>query len=314
MLRSTLLLAITLAACSDLGPPATTPEPAPASTVSTPTRPAPVTPLNLPSLAGTPAASRVADGDPSPPTIHSLPDGRRFIHDGYRDRITLEDPTTGVRTDLGEVTLVAVPRLGHLIVPKTEPAHYHDVDPTAPRLRPLWRTPDHPEPTVLALVTLVGLDRGAPLFLVRHQRVAPIGAAPPPFPTVELVRLAAPGSPEIRVVPISADHAAPSADAVRDHRLLLLGPHRDLPAGDPPSAWRAPFSAPVSVLDLRTLAVRPLGDARGDWTDGTAVPHPYIAVRWTDHDAHARDHGWAEGCINTVDPTHERLVPCTPRP
>jgi len=308
-----LLLACAALACgAELDPPAT-PASASASTSSRDLAASTAPRLNLPALDGTPAPLVAAD-DPQAPTVHALPDGRRFIHDSHRDRITLEDPRTGERTDLGEAVLLAVPRLGYLIVPKREPATYHDVDPDAPRLRPLWRAPGHPGPTTLVFTELVGLDRGAPLFLVRKRRVGAPSVPLPPFPTVDLVRVAAPGAPEVTTVRVTSDHHAPGDDAVRGRKLVLVGPQRDLPPGAPAAARTRPFTAPVILLDLDSHAVQALGEARGDWTVATAVPHPYLAVRWTDHDPHARDHGWAEACINTVDPHRGLLTACTPRP
>jgi hypothetical protein len=289
------------------------PRPVPKASVSQPVpeaSPAPlVAPaaLNLPALDPDPATVP-APGDPPPPTLHRLPDGRTFIHDGHRDRIAVRD-AAGRDHDLGEAVLVAVPRLGWLIAPKTDPGQFHDVDPAAPRLRPLWAQPTDPDPAVHVRISLAGLDRGAPLFLVRRLRQPPASARLVAATTSQLVRVAAPGRVETRAIELPPDLHVPGSDAVRDRRLLLVG--ADIRRGDPPSPWDTPFTAEVTLLDLETLALRRLGEAVGAWTRTTAVPHPYLAVRWTDHAAHARDHGWAERCINHVDPHDDSLTPCS---
>lgn len=298
-----------LACHPELAPVSTTPTPAAARHPSP--APAAVTALdlNLPAIEPDPAIVLAAVGDGPPPTAHRLPDGRVLIHDGYRDRVAIRDPRTGRDTDLGEVTRVDVPRLGWLIVPKTDGSpHYHDVDPAAPRLRSLWRSADA-DPALFTRATLAGLDRGAPLFVVRYVGQG-AGQEMLSQRGTQLVRVLGPGRVEARPVPLAFDVDAPSADAVRDHRLLLVdtGPPRR--AG---LATGQAFTAAAQVLDLGDLTVRELGEARGAWTDATAMPHPYLALRWSDHDRHARDHGWAEGCINIVDVAHEQLTPCAPR-
>ena len=66
------------------------------------------------------------------------------------------------------------------------------------------------------------------------------------------------------------------------------------------------------VLDLTATQTRRIGDARGDWSMSTSIPHPYVAVQWTDHDRHGRGSWFAEACVNRVDPASERLTACTP--
>ncbi len=288
------LLALALTACDTAHetaaptpaarPPTFVPTPVAASTA--------VVSLNLPETEPTPAPPPHVPGQPYAPTTHRLPDGREFIHDSHRDRIAIRDPSAAEPIDLGQAILLTVPRLGDLIIPPPEGAvAYHDVDPDAPRLRLLWTAPTSGS-------RLVGVDRGAPVFLARSDTNK-----------VELVRITGPGVHDTRPIDLPADLSPPSNDAVRDHRLLLV---RFDPR--PPHPLQGlDFSAAVFVLDLGTRALRALGDATGTYTSGTAMPHPYVAVRWTDHDPHARDIGWAEDCVNLVDPAREHLTPCAPR-
>jgi hypothetical protein len=194
---------------------------------------------------------------------------------------------------------VIVPHLGTLIVPKSSDGvhRYHDIDPTAPRLRLLW------QPALDAHAQLAGLDRGAPLFLVRRDGVA----------TVDLVRVPAPGAPEIRTTTLPDNFHPASTDAVRGTRLLLVGPSAGPaepgPIHDGRELW-APFTGSVLLLDLATDQRRTLGEATGAWSRTTAVPHSYVAVQWTDHDPHGRGRWFPEECINRVDVASERLTRC----
>lgn len=300
MHRALLALAIQLA-CTDHGdtapPSAPTSASIPDSSFASP--PAPTPPaapaaLNLP--ASDPIVTPVhKPGDIPAPTVHRLPDGREFIHDLYRDRISIRDAANHA-TDLGEVTLLAVPGLGSLILPKDADGRprYHDVDPTAPRLRLLWAPPADVHPI------LAGLDRGAPLFYLRRDdRTA-----------IDLVRVPAPGVAETRTIKLGVPFIPASSDAVRGDRILLVGV---TPRTRTTMDWTGPgITEPVVVLDLTAAQTRRIGDARGDWSMSTSIPHPYVAVQWTDHDRHGRGSWFAEACVNRVDPASERLTACTP--
>jgi hypothetical protein len=285
------LLALALAAC-DTTRETSAPVPAaqPLAPAPTPAASTAIVSLNLPATEPNPAPPHIP-GEPYAPTTHRLPDGREFIHDSNRDRISVRDPSSPDPIDLGQATLLTVPRLGELIVPRPEAeVRYHDVDPDAPRLRLLWTAP-------ASGALFAGVDRGAPVFLVRGATT-----------TAELVRITGPGTTDTRAIDLPLGLGPPSTDAVRDHRLLLVRhePQR------PQNFLGRNFSAAVFVLDVEANTLRPLGDATGAWTSGTAMPHPYVVVRWTDHDPHARDVGWAEDCVNLVDPARERLTPCAP--
>lgn len=312
MSRVLLALALNLLACTEHGADTAPPAPAPHAAASPPPfvatsslpvtnqpqRPAAPVTLNLPATDPIVVPPYVV-GQETPPTTHRLPDGREFIHDSYRDRIAVRDPATGEQTDLGEAILVIVPHLGTLIVPKNKDGayRYHDIDPTAPRLRFVWQSP------IDAYHQLAGLDRGAPLFLLRRDGVA----------TVDLVRVPAPGAPEIRTTTLPDDFHPASTDAVRGTRLLLVGPSAKPaepgPIHDGREIW-SPFTGSVLLLDLATDQRRNLGEATGEWSMTTAVPHSYIAVRWTDHDPHGRGRWFPETCINRVDVASEHLTRC----
>lgn len=309
MRRLALVLSLALAsgpACAALEPslPAATPD-AIAVTVATSSA-APVEgslDVDLPAL--NPVAVPIASADPEqPPRAYPLAGGRLLIHDAHRDRIALYEPDTGAQTELGEAMLVAVPRLGWLIVPRRTPWQYCDIDPNAAALRVLWQEPTDVA-QFMSVVQLAGNDRGAPLFVVTRLRIAPGTVTAVPEPGLRLVRVRGPGRSDVRDLPLPAGLTVPSSDAVRGARLLLL---RSAPASSAAEA----LHADALLLDLEPGTLRSLGRASGDWTLGTAMPHPYIALRWSDHDGQARDHGWAEGCVNVVAVADARLVACVP--
>lgn len=259
--------------------------------------------LNLPALTAE-SSPIVGDDREHPLQAYRLRDGRLLIHDGHHDRIAVLDPATGTRTDLGEAVLFPVPGLGWLFAPKRVPVRYCDIDPAAPRLRELWSAPEG-EADVLAITHLAGLDGGAPLFVVTF-RGRSSGAA---GPDAQLVRVRGPGDVVVRDVVLPAGMSVPGTDGVRGRRLLMLGAHA-LPHSsvDP---MRGPRSTvPAFILDLDSATLRPLGPANVGWTRGTAIPHPYITLRWSDHDPHGHNHGWDESCVNLVDVASERLTPC----
>ena len=81
------------------------------------------------------------------------------------------------------------------------------------------------------------------------------------------------------------------------------------PADGDSDAWTQPFDAEVAVLDLRTGAHHRIGRARGGWTQTTAIPHPYLTVRWADGSTSPPLAMWeTEGMVTFVDPTTERLT------
>ena len=105
--------------------------------------------------------------------------------------------------------------------------------------------------------------------------------------------------------------AIEGADAVRGSNLLLIeGPPKH---GDPKPEHGKPFVSKVFALDLDSGQLRPLGEASGDWSYNTAIMHPYVAVRWSDHDRRVRDVWFGPECVNTVDVATVKLSPCTPK-
>ncbi len=263
--------------------------------------------LNLPRLESDPKYD-VEAADGTSVRGYPLPDGRVLLFDRYRDRIAVSDPKTGGRVELGEAMLTAVPRLGWLIVPKGgAQGRYHDVDPKTGALRLLWAAPEE-DAGGWTHAQLAGVDRGAPLMIVRRVRRSP-GSADAPEPRVRLVRLRGPGDAEESTLTLRLGLWIAGPDAVRGRELLLVDASEvrgKMRIGEPPK------TAPVFVVDLETHAIRELGQAVGAWSMTTAVPHPYVAVRWSDHDARVRDLWWGPECVNTVDAGSLALTPCKP--
>jgi hypothetical protein len=221
------------------------------------------------------------------PEVYALPDGRSLLYDGYNGSIVyVWEPRGHTLTELARGRLIAVPRQGWL-VEQEEDAGYrlYDVDPdrTHPRLRELYHG---------IRGSLAGVLDGAIVFETEAAHT--------------FTCISGPGHSTELPIALPAQTAVPSTDAIRDHRLLLIDvahrPHHDFPPYD-----GATFDVAVSILDLDTGAVRPIGVAKGGWTRFTAVPHPHVVVRWADHDPAARDLGWHEDLINVVDPVSEHL-------
>lgn len=239
---------------------------------------------------------------------YRLADGRLLAYDGMNDRAAVIDGA-GQRHDLGAALLVAVPGLGRLVVPKDGPPwRYCDVAPGGVALRTLWTAPES-EGSASLLTEVAGAWRGAPLLALTHVEVSAAGDGLPGR-ELRLVRLLGPGQVEARTLARSSGLRVAGPDAVRGDRLLLLGPSAQGPAKDGP--WSAPLTAPVYVAALTGAEPRPLGLARGDWTMDTAVPHPYVTVRWSDGGDHPR--GWSGPCVNLVGVADEKLTPCEPGP
>ena len=82
-----------------------------------------------------------------------------------------------------------------------------------------------------------------------------------------------------RDVALHGWHVA-NGDAIRDGRILLLG-ERDIAATVSTTLWNKSFRAKLGIYDLATDEIRKLDNATGDWSMFTAMPHPYVYVRWT---------------------------------
>ncbi len=238
---------------------------------------------------------------------YRLADGRLLAYDGMNDRAAVIGG--GQRLELGAALLVAVPGLGQLIVPKGGPPwRYCDVAPGGAALRTLWEAPETLQGALLVSV-VAGVWRAAPLLAVWRAEVSSAGDSLPGR-ELRLVRILGPGRVEERTLALPPGLHVASADAVRGDRLLLIGPHAQGPAKGGP--WSAALTAPVYVASLAGGQVRPLGLARGGWTMGTAIPHPYVAVRWSDGGDHTQ--GWSGPCVNVVGVADERLTPCAADP
>lgn len=238
-------------------------------------------------VAGTPTAS------PWPmraPAAYRLPDGRYLLYDGYdANMVYVWQPRTKTLTELGRAVLVAVPRLGWLVEQTGNDgvARLYDLEPKAAALRELWRSADG--------VEVAGTLDGA-IALRAGQRI---------------VCLSGPGATTTLATTLPAGARIAGDDAIRGHRMLLIAG-----AMPDPGSWpggHGTFDVAIEILDLGSGKVRTIGVGAGAWTRTTDVPHPYVAVHWSDRDRNLRDPGWAEDVIDVVDVTTETLrVPRVP--
>ena len=216
---------------------------------------------------------------------YALRDGRLVRYDQGAQAVSLYDPATKHETNLGRAWLVAVPRMGWLVMTRDadDSMHLQDIDPTKPALREVWHGANGEWGEVVGT-----LDGGI---------VLRVGGS--------LVTVSAPGVSTRLAVQLPAKLEPVSGDAIRGHRLLLE------------TAWNeqvvrnssfALFPVPVSILELDTGQTRSVGMAMGGWTIATDMPHSYANVRWSDHDEGVRSATYNEPVVNAVDATTEKLT------
>ncbi|MBI5535400.1 MAG: hypothetical protein HY898_21910 [Deltaproteobacteria bacterium] len=232
------------------------------------------------------------------PSAYAVCGGRYLIEDAYRDLLYLWEPSQHRLTRLGQGRLAPVPRLGRLVSTyQSEHLTLSDVDPALPRLR-AWLGPSR---DIGAAV--VGSYRGSPLILSRGTG----GTGASGRSSIELLELRSPGAPEVHRVDTPAPMRIASADSVRGERLLLVGNTSNGATRWQSGAASSTFTAEVWVASMDRGQLRAIGQAQGAWSMGTAIPHPYVTVVWSDHDPSV-PFGWpSEGCRNTVGLDDERV-------
>ncbi|HUS31539.1 MAG TPA: hypothetical protein VMZ53_23700 [Kofleriaceae bacterium] len=245
--------------------------------VAEPTTPEPAQPaFLLPSLYPRSPYQHVHDFQE-----YALRDGRVVRYDAYNANVvSIFEPSTKQVTELGRAALLAVPRMGWLVLTRGADGtvRLNDIDPSRDALRLVWQG-GYPE--------VVGTLDGA--IVISSER--------------ELIALTAPGVAQT-LAKLPAGMSPASGDAIRGHRLLLVsgGAKED-------GSWpaRMTFDADVSIMDLQTSRVRKVGIAKGGYTMQTAIPHPFVLVHWADHEQLASERSWAEGRPNIVDVTTEQI-------
>ncbi len=237
------------------------------------------------------------------PLAYTLADGRVLLHDAYysaRDALYLWDPPTRTLTSLGRGDLARVAGVGYLVrsypYPSSGDIVYSDIDPHAPRLRELYRgTPGDTSSD------LIGTLDGAIAIFERPRATADAGKA-------SIACLSGPGEITRIAFDVPRPMHVPTDDAIRGHRLLLIGEFTDRVRDD----WaQTRFSVPVDIIDLDTRTRRRIGSARGAYTAFTNMPHPYVQVAWSDdHDIQQTE----DTPITRVDVATESLRAVRQRP
>lgn len=236
-----------------------------------------------------------------PPEVYVLADGRRLLYDRYNENISyLWEPSTKMLTPLGKVQPVAVGRKGFLLAEYNEDAYvYSDIDPRHPARREVWRASPSKHVEMLGeldgAVVALELDDSAYQSSSRKKRRA-----------ANLVCMLGPDRITKRGLSLPAGLYPVGSDALREHRLLLLGAYEH--ANAPRGVWMSPFTAGVYILDLdRRGQSRRIATVPGSYTHHTAVPHPYVNVEWGPPPSKKKDQFSDRGVTYYVDPATERL-------